>query len=238
MACIAPPELSEQQLLAYTDGVVDEQVDNHLGRCPYCRERANQLGRLEDRLTARLYRLTCPRPEELGEYHLGMIDSDRAAAIQRHLSECPYCTREVLQLESYLRVLAPTIEFSPMERVKVLIARLVGGGQGWGQPSPMPIFAGVRGEEEGPLIYQVDGVQIAIEIQDDAEQPGRKIVLGLVTGLDSTGLNVTLRQVDQIVATVSVDNAGNFVIPGLDPGSYQLILARPEVEIHVQSLEF
>ena len=102
----------------------------------------------------------------------------------------------------------------------------------------MPIFTSVRGEEEGPLIYQVDGIQLAIEIQDDTDSPGHKVVLGLVTGLDSIGLNVTLRQADQIVATASVDNACNFVIPHLEPGSYQLIFTRPEMEIHVQSLEF
>jgi hypothetical protein len=97
---------------------------------------------------------------------------------------------------------------------------------------------GIRGGDEGPRIYQVDGVQLALEIQDDAGSPGRKVVLGLVTGLDSTGLRVTLRQADQIVATTSVDNVGNFAFAQLNPGNYQLILTRPEVEIHVESLEF
>jgi hypothetical protein len=97
---------------------------------------------------------------------------------------------------------------------------------------------GIRGGDEGPRIYQVAGVQIALEVQDDASALGCKVVLGLVTGLDSAGLRITLRQADRIVATTSVDNAGNFVISQLNPGHYQLILTRPEVEIHVQSLEF
>ncbi len=223
------------------DGNADQQVLAHLARCPYCRDRAQQLAGWQDRLTARLYRLTCPASEELGEYHLGLLSPDQASAIRQHLKECPHCTREVFQLESYLRVLAPTIEFTPLERVKVLIAKLISGGAGddrqLGRPAFTPVLAGVRGGEEGPSVFQVDDVQIAIEIQEDAEQAGAKIVLGLVTGLDSSGLNVILRQADQIVATTSVDRSGNFLIPRLQPGNYHLSLIRPEVEIHVQSLE-
>jgi hypothetical protein len=237
MDCTSPPELDTRQLSAYLDGKADQQVMAHLAQCPYCRDQAHRLAGWQDRLITRLYRLTCPKSEELGQYHLGLLEADRRAEVERHLLECPHCTREVAQLENYLRALAPTIEFGPVERVKVLIARLVGGGQGWERPALMPAFAGIRGEADGPFVYQVDDVQIAIEIQDDAEQPGRKIILGLVTGPDATGLKVTLRQADQIVATTSVDHAGNFVIPRLDPGNYQLILIRPEVEIHVQSLK-
>jgi hypothetical protein len=241
MDCASPPELDIKQLSAYVDGDADRQVTAHLARCPYCRDRAQRLANWQDRLTAHLYRLTCPGSQELGEYHLGLLSPDRAVAIQQHLLECPHCAREVLQLEDYLRVLGPTIEFSPVERVKVLIAQLISGGTRddakQGRLSFAPALAGIRGEADGPAVYQVDDIQIAIEIQDDAELPGHKIVLGLVTGPGSSGLNVTLRQADQIVATTSVDYTGNFLIPRLDPGNYQLILIRPEMEIHVQSLE-
>ncbi len=240
MECTSPPALDTRQLSAYVDGIADQQVIAHLARCPYCRAQARQLAAWQNRLTTRLYRLTCPTSEELGEYQLGLLQPDRVTAIQQHLRECPHCTREVLQLVDYLRDLAPTIEFTPLERVKVLIAKLVSGGAGDRQPGrPVfaPVMAGVRGEAEGPSIFQVDDVQIAIEIQDDAEQAGAKIVLGLVTGLDSTGLNVILRHADQLVAATSVDRSGNFLIPRLQPGQYELSLIRPEVEIHVQSLE-
>jgi hypothetical protein len=241
MDCTSPPELDIKQLSAYVDGDADRQVAAHLARCPYCRDRAQRLAGWQDRLIARLYRLTCPRSQELGEYQLGLLNPDRAAAVQQHLVECPHCAREVSQLEDYLRVLGPTIEFTPVERVKVLIAQLINGGTRddakQGRLSFAPALAGMRGEADGPVVYQVDDMQIAIEIQDDAELPGRKTVLGLVTGPGSSGLNVTLRQADQIVAATAVDDTGNFLIPRLDPGNYQLILIRPELEIHVQSLE-
>jgi hypothetical protein len=145
----------------------------------------------------------------------------------------------VAQLRSYLAELAPTVEFSSLERVKVLIASLAGGGrgeEGVSQPAFAPAFAGIRGEQEAPSIYQFDGGQIAIEVQDDAEQPDRKVILGLITGLDTRGITAHLWQGGQHVTTVPVDESGNFVIAHLTPGEYELILSSAEVEVHIQTV--
>ncbi|RME44392.1 MAG: hypothetical protein D6791_13280, partial [Chloroflexi bacterium] len=153
MVCAYPPELDEVQLLTYVDGEADRRVAAHVAQCSHCRERAERLARLQHRLTARLYRITCPPPEELGEYHLGMLPREQMAAVARHLDECPYCTQEVAQLREYLSELAPALELRPIERarerVKVLVARLVDRGLGPalpGQPAPAPAYAGIRGE--------------------------------------------------------------------------------------------
>jgi hypothetical protein len=244
MACVSPPELNDRELLTYIDGEADQQVVAHLERCPHCREKAHRLTRLQDRLTTRLYRFTCPSPVELGEYHVGLLPRDQAAAVAQHLAECPHCTREVAQLKDYLAELAPALEPSPLERIKerarVLVARLVNGGLEaglLGQPALAPAYAGVRGEEREPTLYQADEVQVAIEIQEDAEQPDRKILLGLVIGTEPSGVKAHLWQAEQHVAVVSVDELGNFVIPDLAPGSYELILSGPEIEIHIQDLQ-
>ena len=246
IACVSPPELDDGDLLTYIDGEADQQVVAHLERCPHCREKVQRLARLQDHLTARLYRIACPSPTELGEHHLDVLPRDRTAAMAQHLAECPHCAREVAQLKGYLAELAPSLELGPLERVKervrVLVARLVNGGLGGGllnQPALAPAYAGVRGEhgeKEGPYLYQADGVQVAIEVQDDAGRPGRKVILGLVVGAEPGGLKVHLWQADQRVAVVPVDELGNFVIPDLALGSYELILSGPEVEIHIQEL--
>jgi hypothetical protein len=139
--------------------------------------------------------------------------------------------------------LAPTLELSPLERVKeqvrVLVARLVSGGPGGGPlklPALAPAYAGVRGEGEGPTVYQADDIQVAIEVQEDAERPGRKVILGLIIGTQAGGVKVHLWQADERVAEVPADELGNFIIPDLAPGSYELILSGPEVEIHIQEL--
>jgi len=189
----------------------------------------------EDKLTAILYRLTCPDSAELGEYHFGIVAGERSRQIKRHLGSCPHCRRELVQLQSYLTELAPELEISLAGRVKIWIARLVPDG-GWGNGSaPMPAFA-VRGGENGPLIYQAGDAQLTIEVQDDLEKPGHRSILGLVFGADLADMQAYLWQESKGVAAVDVDELGNFIISGLAPGVYELILSGPAVEIHVQEL--
>jgi hypothetical protein len=173
-----------------------------------------------------------------------MLPQDQTAAVGQHLTECLHCTREVAQLKDYLVELTPTQEFRPLEQIKqrvnVLVARLANGGSRTGllvQPALAPTYAGVRGGKEEPYLYQVDDVQIAVEVQDDAEKPGRWVILGLVIGMEPAGLEAHLWQAEQRVATVTVDELGNFVIPDLAPRNYELILSGPEIEIHIQELE-
>jgi hypothetical protein len=168
-----------------------------------------------------------------------MLTRTHTEKIERHLAECPHCTRELAQLKTYLADLASDVEFGPLERVKVLVARLIRGR--WGGDSSnrldlAPAFAGIRGETDGPLVFQVGDVQIAIEVQDDVDQPGHKVVLGLVTGLDAHGFATQVWQAERLIAETSIDEAGNFVLPHLTPGRYEWILSGPETEIHIQTL--
>ena len=244
MACMSPPELNDRELLTYLDGETDQHTLAHLGRCPHCREKARRLTFLQDRLTTQLYRITCPPPMELGEYHLDMLPLDQASAVAQHLAECPHCTREVAQLKGFLFELTPILEPGPLERIKervrVLVARLVNGGLKPGllaQPALAPAYAGVRGAREEPYLYQADDVQIAVEVQDDVERPDRSVILGLIIGMEPAGLEAHLWQAEQRITVIPVDELGNFVIPDLAPDNYELILSSPEVEIHIQDLQ-
>jgi anti-sigma factor RsiW len=244
MTCIAPPELTDQELLTYLDGEADVRVIGHLEQCVHCRSRAQDLAHLQERLAAHLYRLDCPSPLQLGEFHLGLLDQEQAAAITRHLAECPHCTNEVAELKGYLAELEPTLEPGLVERVRaqvqVLIARLVSGGGGNArsrQPALAPAFGGLRGEEDGPSVYQAGDVQVTIEVQDSAGQGDRKVVLGLVMGIGPEEMQVHLWQAERLVTSVAVDEFGNFVLPDLTPDRYELILSSPETEIHIQDLE-
>jgi anti-sigma factor RsiW len=245
MTCVSPPELADRDLLTYIDGEADDRVIAHLEQCPHCRARAQRLARLQDWLTARLYRFNCPSPIELGEYQLGILPGERAAAMARHLAECPRCAQEVAQLQGYLADLAPTLELSPLERVReqarILVARLVSGGfegRQSGYPALAPAYAGLRGREGEPLIYEANQVQVVLDIQEDPRQPGRQTILGLIVGVDHPReLEALLWQDDQCIATISVDEASNFFIPNLTPGRYELILSGPGVEIHIQGLD-
>lgn len=240
MVCLLPPELNDRDLLVYIDGEADRQMVAHLKQCPYCRERAYRLAGLQDCLTVALYRLACPSSLELGEYHLNVLSRDRVAVVAQHLAECPHCTREVALLKDYLDGLIAELELKPLRQFKVLVAQLVRVGQGIarsGTPALVPAYRGEHGEEKGPRLYQADDIQVSIEIQDDAERQDRKVLLGLVTEMDTHELKAHLWQADQLVTTAFVDDLGNFVIADLTPGNYELILSNSGVEIHIQSLE-
>lgn len=246
MTCVSPPELDDGELLTYVDGEADRRVVAHLEQCSHCRDKARRLARFQGRLTSQLYRITCPSPLELGEYHLGMLSTAQAETVAEHLVSCPHCAREIAQLEGYLAELEPSLELDLLKqvkrRVRVLIAsRLIrdnSEGDWPRQPALTPAYAGVRGDEGELFIYQADDIQVVIEIQDDVEQPGRKTILGLVVGLgDDQDMEAHLWQAGQRVTVEPVDELGNFVIPDLIPASYELILVSSEKEIHIQDLQ-
>ncbi len=208
-------------------------------QCPYCRQRANDLAGFQKHMTARLYRLTCPSPSKLGEYHLGMLSDIQREAVKLHLAECPRCSSEVAQLKTYLSELTSDLEFSPLEKVKVLIAQLASDIRPGDLSTPfilVPIPAGLRGEREGPHLYQAEGIQIAIETQPDPQAPGSLVLLGLVTGAEAAGWEAHLWKGNRVVTTAAVDELGNLVIPGLAPGQYELFLTGSGIEIHIQEI--
>ena len=236
MNCTAPPELSDAQLWTYVDGESSPPVLAHLARCQHCYARAMQLARLSGRLKLNLYRLPCPTPIELGDYHLGMLDPVQAERIARHLDDCPLCSAEIARLSSYIEQLAPEIEGTLLTRARVLIATIVAGGGAARLPGFAPAFAGLRGGDDEPAIYQAEDIRVALDVQPELEQPDRRTLLGLVTGAESYRLSARLQQMGRAVATVQVDAIGNFVIADLAPDTYDLILSDPHVEIHILDL--
>lgn len=237
MPCMSPPPIVDRDLLASLNGEASSEVEQHLARCADCRGRAAALARLERRLSAELYRIACPASEELGEYHLQLLPASRADEIRKHLAICPFCTREVAELQGYLADLAPDVEVGLVEamqaRVRVWIARLVEGGA----MAPAPAFAGLRGDDEGPRVYEAGDVQISIEAQADAEQPGQHSLLGLLIAAQAGTFEAHLWQRGTHVTSVTVEDAGNFVIPNLDVGAYDLIVSGPGIEVHIPELE-
>jgi Putative zinc-finger len=198
---------------------------------PWLRE--TKMAKLENQLSNALYRAFCPEPNELGEYQLGMLSSQRANQIQSHLAECPHCRKELAQLKSFLKAVEPDLETSLTERVRAWLAELIAPGPGGG---PGLAF-GLRGDESGVHFYQAGEAQITLEIQDDPNAPGRKILVGLILGDGTAGLQAHLWRGDQAAASSAVDELGNFTLSGLEPGQYELFLSGPDVEIQIKDLE-
>jgi len=236
MNCISPPGLEDWQIVSYVDGEADDNVKEHIEKCSFCREKAASWEGIQRSVRWRLYRHTCPSPMELGEYQLGILAGPPKLIIAQHLRECPSCKTELTQLEEYLKeqALLPRL----LEPVKVLFAQLIGGSRTNNGQTDVPLypaFSGLRGESDEPFIYQADHIQIAIDVQDDTERPGCKILLGLITGLVSNGFMMEAYQEGKVVATTVIDEIGNFVFSHFLPGSYELILRGPDTEIRIQS---
>jgi hypothetical protein len=197
----------------------------------------NRDDRMNNHLRRLLYRLSCPSSLELGEYHLGELEQDRATALRSHLQECPHCARELSQLEGFLREVGPDIrsigseEYGLAERIKVWVAeRLPDLSQGAGTFAPA--FA-LRGGPAGPRLYRAGPAEISLEIARDAQEENRHTMLGLVTGVDPDKLEVSLWHQSQRASATRLDDLGNFVFSGVEPGAYELVLTGPDFEIYL-----
>jgi len=193
----------------------------------------------EKRLTVALFRATCPDTIELGEYHLGMLSEPRATFVEQHLGECPYCSREIAQLDAFLTQVKPDLEYSTAERIKIWIARRIPDfPDAVGAPAPAFALRGAAENEAGgrSLVFEAGDAQLMIEIQDEPGETGRKTIVGLVIGIDPAGVEARLWLEGRPVAAAAVDDLGNFTFSDLGPARYELILAGAGVEIHVQEL--
>src|SRR5215213_11611615 len=107
MKCITSPALDDTQILSFVEGEADDKVVAHIQECPYCSEKARQWTHLQNRLRKGSYRVICPTPVELGDYHLGYLPAPQVLVVSQHLRECSLCRREVGDLEKFLASLAP-----------------------------------------------------------------------------------------------------------------------------------
>jgi hypothetical protein len=244
MTCNLKLALLDRDLLAYLDGEATEEVIFHLEHCDHCRQRAQALADQEESVLARLYRTACPDAHLLGEYHLGFLSGREAENVAQHLAGCPHCRHELAQLEDFVGELAPTLELGRLDQarqsLRVWIARLLdreAGASGPGLPALAPLGLGVRGEDNGPQLYQAGAVQLSIDLQADSQRPDRNLLLGLMIGVDPAGFEAHLWRAGRHLLTVPVDELGNFAFPDLEAGRYDLIVAGPDTEIHVQDFQ-
>ena len=237
MTCISPPEPDVGLLMAFLDGEVDSETALHLIQCNYCRNRVEILARDHNILTSRLYRISCPPTEELGEFHLRMLSAPQTLVVAQHVRECPHCTREINQLEEFLSDLAPASEINLAEQAKVLIARLVSGPASPNTVSE-PVFA-LRGDDKSAFTYEADGIVIVLDIQPGRE--GKANIIGQVAVDDQdfwTGSIVTLKQAEEAKTKSSLDDLGAFRFEQVSFGSIQIAISSPYgVEVQIPSID-
>lgn len=229
--------VSDAELLAYLDGELEAENAQKIEASGGYEQRLQTLATEQRQLARALHRSTCPEPQTLGEFQFGLLPESETESVAAHLSICPHCTAELQQLTEYLSDVEPDLEYTFLERMKVLVARLLPAA---GSEAPFatggPALAGVRGSAGEPLFFEAGDVQITLEVQDDVAATAHKSILGLVTGADSEGWQVSLWREDEQLATTTVDDLGNFIFDRVPPASYRLLLRGDDVEVHIQEV--
>lgn len=241
MPCIDPSEMRPGDLLTYVDGEAGPAVSDHVGRCEHCAREVEIYRHMQIDLQPSLYRLDCPDSEVIGEFHLGITSPEVSQSIAAHLKRCPLCSEELQVLRQYMREVDFYPAESPLEKIKVLVAKLISPGDAAGVPF-QPAYAGVRGETPtGLQTYEANGITITISVEEDTAQPGRKLLLGFLSTrgqeLESlAGAGVQLFREADLIATDMVDDLGNVVFGGILPGEYTLKLMIEELEVRVEGI--
>ncbi len=161
MECSEPGAIRDEELLAYlAEEQVRPAVVQHLARCQYCSARLAEYRRMELRLTSKLYRRDCPPAHILGEYHLGMLSNEIAAAVRLHLGVCVHCAAEVTALSDFL-----ANDPVPVERP--VVSQVV-----------MPVSQNHR--QPAQPVSPVQGAKAALErLRDVAEAGVRRVIATL-----------------------------------------------------------
>jgi anti-sigma factor RsiW len=190
------------------------------------------LRHLERQLRVRLDRISCPDPQEIGEFHLGRLATPRAKAVREHISTCPHCAQELSQLQAFLGALPPGAEVPPQTHRRTIIARLLDlGRQGLSSlPAPAPAWATARGPASTARVYQAEDLQVAIESQAGT-------LTGLVLAPEPGNWTVHAWEGDRHAGQAAVDQIGNFTMSGLQSSTYDLVLVGPEAQVHIPSLK-
>lgn len=237
MECITSPALDDIQILSYVEGEADDRVVAHIKECQFCSERANRWTFLQKRLRKQLYRVTCPTPIELGDYHLGLLPAPQVLVVAQHLRECPLCQREVADLKDSLNDLTPEISFWGTARV--IVARLISLGTGSGKYSKngfVPSSVALRGQAKGPITLEAEGMVIVLDLQQ--VEAGSINIVGQVAADDQerwTGALVEIHQGNELQSSAMVDDLGAFQAEGLLPGPKELRIMSKDNSLTVVS---
>jgi hypothetical protein len=206
--CINPTEINEGDLMAYVDGTADQAVIEHVHRCPACARQAQELATLQATLTARLYRASCPTPDQLIAYQRGELRGNERLTVAQHLRQCPHCARELAALAH-----DEEEDVNPGERFRTAIE--------------VRVVPGMR--RSTAQVYRLCHVKVTVTQRLSQANPGRWDLSGQVDlggcGPESIdGTTAELYRGQELVTTTAVGPRGQFTFRNLEPGGYYLSL--------------
>lgn len=231
MSCI----LTTEELVAYLDGVADEQVLNHIETCTVCQRKARELGRAQERFDAKLFGHTCLTAMKLGEYHLRTLPTREAQRIRSHLRQCRKCRQQLNELQDFVDH-DSLFDFMVRQPLLTIVYPYIAAMSGH---SANMAYAVRGGEENQDITYKIQESEINIQIQDSDSKLDHKTIWGLIVGLEADEiLSAELKPLDQTQAsTMQEIEAGMFTIEDIPPGEYDLQLNRSDSAILLRDLQ-
>lgn len=267
MECNTPGVIRDEELLAFAAGEkVRPVVEAHVATCQRCATWVAEARGLERSLTRKLYRWDCPPNQILGEYQMGLLNSEMEKAVQAHLKKCVLCAAEVATLIEFMAndpMLAEPVAARPssqnnhvgvrqqakrvleelQERTATQGRRLVAA-----LVPPQPRLALQRNVANAkpeaalwPRRYTVEDFSISMQLERGTDRSDALQLIGLVTRAGASleafqGVPVSLLSPGNPVDTQVVDELGNFVFSSLTPATYSLELHLPDTTIVIEQL--
>ena len=215
--CINPKEIHPGDLSAYVDGEASPSVRTHIARCAYCTAKALQIQRTSKLLFETLYRVRCPAPEVLGQYHLDLLSPDERLTVAAHVRTCPHCTQELELLSQPEDALIRHVMNIFKNVTQVVDAMLVA------PLSTQPTT--VRGYTQQHLAFR--GADVDVLIGFAPTTPNRCV--GTLTGTILQMERISDKQVwlfppNQSPQATDIDTLGIFTFENITPGEYVLAL--------------
>jgi hypothetical protein len=209
--------ISPDDLIAYLDGDLTPDRAKRIADDPHWSAQAREYAETQAALQGRLYRFSCPAPQTLGEYELGMLTAADRTRIAQHVIACPHCTAELGTFRTFMATEVDAPPIGAVERVRRFVATLV--------PQPRGAVAGLRGAgDETTRAYHANGVTITVDI--GPVRRGRTSLIGLIVrddgGAVPAGNIATLVGVSGAVVTAEIDDLGNFAFDEVRTGTWQV----------------
>lgn len=225
-------QIKNSDLLAYLEHSAEPHIKRTIDQDPALRQRAVALAQQQKRLQAQLFRQTCPDAQTIGDYTLNMLPKKEVADLATHLHFCPHCQRELAITTRFIEVPAPADTLA--NRLRVVLAKIWQPKSEAGSPTPQ---MALRGDDSAQtVIYDGDnGTRVMLNTHPDPTQPEKYAITGLMIGSVSQNSAVALWKDDEIIASIPVEDSGNFSFNALNSGEYELILKSPQLIIHIQS---
>ncbi len=224
MDCTAPSQFSDERLLAFASGELDEALAAHLPACAACTEAVVGFRSAELIFRAVLYRADCATTMELGNLALDLLPPERATIVRAHLAGCPYCGAEFSDMREALRT-DPLLDLIPRRSaLRRLIARFLS------TPAEVMAYGMVETIQHDPArIYEAESVHISLTLApEENEVVNRWTLHGAIMDRDAADVSpldmAHLLLNGHQIAESPIAGLGTFVAAGLGEGTYDLEL--------------